>query len=242
MRGKSVTALRTSASARFRRRSSSRAWASSRGRSISMSCQDSARVRRSSTLTDCRRPRASRCTLSTGCTMRCTRDVHLAENDAEGLDQERHVRRDHAHDGAMRGRGVCGRERRREFEQHAAALAHPAEFEVRQCRGGEVGRAMQAQILFRDAAEEGPQEVARQAACCLRDVPFGAADYLLDQREAGGGNLAEHAVTLWKGEAAGRGIIHRRSRRLIRRAPARFPRRGPAIRAPAGRAWPGRAA
>ncbi len=72
MRGKSVTALRTSASARFRRRSSSCAWASSRGRSISMSCQDSACVRRSPTLTDCRRPRASRRTLSTGCTMRCT--------------------------------------------------------------------------------------------------------------------------------------------------------------------------
>ena len=64
-----------------------------------------------------------------------------------------------------------------------------------------------SQVFFRDAAKERPQEVARQAACRLRNVPPGAADYLLDQREAGGGNLAEHASTLGAA-AAGRGIIH----------------------------------
>ena len=63
---------------------------------------------------------------------------------------------------------------------------------------------MHAQVLFRDAAEESPQEVARQAARCLREVPLGAADYLLDQREAGGGDLAEHAVTLSEGGGGAR--------------------------------------
>ena len=62
---------------------------------------------------------------------------------------------------------------------------------------------MHAQVLFRDAAEEGPQEVARQAARRLREVPLGAADYLLDQREAGGGDLAEHAFTLGRRRGGG---------------------------------------
>src|SRR6185503_15312224 len=117
----------------------------------------------------------------------------------DGFDQERHVGCDHAHDGAMGGGWSGGGQRWPEIDQHAAAAARAPELEMRQRRGRQVARPMRAQVFFGDATEEGTQEIVRESARRPRRGPRRATDYLLDQRESGSGNLAEHAVSLRKG-------------------------------------------
>ena len=89
-------------------------------------------------------------------------DVHLAEDDADRIDEERHVGRHHAHQRAMRGGRGVAIERRRDVDEHAVAGARAAELEVRERRRGEIRRAMRAQVFFGDAAEVAAQEIARQ--------------------------------------------------------------------------------
>ena len=89
-------------------------------------------------------------------------DVHLAEDDADGVHQEGHVGRDHAQQHTMRGRRRIDVERRRQVHEHAVAGALPAEIEMRQACRGEIARPVGAQVFFRDVAEEGAQEIAGQ--------------------------------------------------------------------------------
>ncbi len=82
------------------------------------------------------------------------RDVHRTENDADGIDQEGHVGRYHAHQRAVRGAGGIAVERRRQFHQRLAGLAHAPELQVRKRGRGEICRFVHAQVVFGDAAEE----------------------------------------------------------------------------------------
>src|SRR6185295_7171267 len=99
----------------------------------------------------------------------------------------------------MRGGGRGRVERRGHVDQHLVAATGAAEFEVRERGAGQVARLVQPQVFLGDAAEERAQEIAGERACRLRGVARHAPDYLLEECETGSGNLAEHAVSLWKG-------------------------------------------
>jgi hypothetical protein len=66
-------------------------------------------------------------------------------------------------------------------------------------RRREVRAVVRAQILLGNAAEKGAQEIPGQSAGGLWKIARSAPDYLLDERESGGGYLAEHAITQSKG-------------------------------------------
>ena len=143
------------------RRSSSRACASSRGRSISIICQDSS----------VHRARSSPTALSVAARIAAHRqhrvhdemhgDVHLAEHDADRIDEEGHVRRHHAQQRAMRGGGRIGVRAAARCRRSTRLPAAPAaEFQVRERGGGQFRGTMRAQVFFGDAAEERAQEFA----------------------------------------------------------------------------------
>src|SRR6185369_494843 len=90
-------------------------------------------------------------------------------------------------------------ERRREFDEHLRAASRAAELEMRERGGGEIRGAVGAQVLLGDAAEERADEIRRERAPRVRQGAGGLDDYLLDERETGGGNLAEHSGVLGKG-------------------------------------------
>ena len=126
------------------------------------------------------------------------RDAHRAEDDADGVDQEGHVGGDHAHQRAVRAARGIAIERRRQLDQRVAALAQAPELEMGQRGRGEVRGLVHAQVVLGDTAEELPHESGREGAIAPRRAS-GVRGYLLDQCQAGGGNLAEHAEPLWKG-------------------------------------------
>ena len=80
--------------------------------------------------------------------------------------------------------------------QHLVAGAPASEFQVSECRGRQVRGAMRAQIFFGDAAEECAEEFPGQRLPRARHALQGVRDYLLDEREARRGDLAEHENSL----------------------------------------------
>ena len=89
-------------------------------------------------------------------------DVHLAEDDADRIHEEGHVRRDHAQQRAMRGGGRVDVERRRDVDAHFVSRAPASELQVSEGRGRQVRGTMGAQIFFGDTAEERAQELPGQ--------------------------------------------------------------------------------
>ncbi len=168
------------------------------------------------------------------------RDVHRTENDADGIDQEGHVGRHHAHQRAVRGAGCIAVERRRQFDQRLAGLAHAPELQMRKRGRGEIRRCVHAQVVFGDAAEEVAHESGHECAPRRRGTR-GVRGYLLDECQAGGGNLAEHVESRWKEGFSGARDYTCRWMPLSPPARDRAPRRDLATRAPAGRAWRDRA-
>ena len=134
-------------------------------------------------------------------------DVHLAEHDADGIHEEGHVRRHHAQQRAMRRGGCIGCERRRDVDEHRAAAAPAPEFKVGECRGRQVRRAMRPQVFLGHAAEEGAEKFPGQRAPRAGHALQCVRNYLLDEREARCGDLAEHRDSL-----SGRAIIHAAAR------------------------------
>jgi len=106
-------------------------------------------------------------------------------------------------------------QRRRKIDEDLAALAPCAEFEMRERRGCEVGGPMGTEILLGDAAEEAVYEFARERAFRNGEISDRVRDYLFDEREAGGRNLAEHGPTLCRRALCGRGHSSTQARAII---------------------------
>ena len=165
---------------------------SSRGRSISIICQDSSCESRvdADGLEHAARIAAHR---QHRVDDEMDGDVHLAEHDADGIHEEGHVRGHHAQQRAMRRGGCIGGERRGDVDEHAIAA----------CAGGRIPGARAPRRpgptarCARRSSSATPRKKARRKSPGQRAPRAGHAlqcvrDYLLDEREARGGDLAEH--------------------------------------------------
>ena len=110
------------------------------------------------------------------------------------------------------GRVASADERRRELDEHAAAHAPlPNSSCASAAAARSVGRCARRSSSA-TPRKKARRNSARQARAALRAGPRAALrDYLLDEREPGGGNLAEHAdYSRMGGEAAqGAGLYMR---------------------------------
>ena len=208
----SATASRTSSSARSMRRARSSRSRLRRRAAVDLDelpgfAADAPFVR-SSSASSSSRPRASRRTASTGCTIRCTARFICVKHDAERIDQERHVvgRRPSTTVCARRP-AVARRRRRCRRAPAAAALAHAAEARWASAAAARSSLRCRAGLLRRRRGRTGARNLRRQRVGALAQAARSRRDYLLDERERAAGILpiAWSEVTLVR---SGARIIH----------------------------------
>jgi hypothetical protein len=117
----------------------------------------------------------------------------LVDHDAHRVDQEGRVVGGHQDDGVRGGKALPIRIRVEDFDQGLTGLARGGGLEVPQRSAGQVVIGAGSEVFFGHTAVVRLDELGRvDRRAALRAA--GLRGYLLDELEAGGGNLAVHAA------------------------------------------------